>query len=59
MSINYLDTVTMYYSCCSDIRNLFMTHWIWDNNNKDIKYYNYYFNIETKRRVKFEGNRCS
>ena len=36
MSINYLDTVTMYYSCCSDIRNLFMTHWIWDNNNKDI-----------------------
>lgn len=36
MSINYLDTVTMYYPCCSDIRNLFTTHWIWDNNNKDI-----------------------
>ena len=35
MSMNYIDTVTMYYQCCIDIRNLFITHWIWDNRDKN------------------------
>lgn len=39
MSINYLDTVTMYYSCPFDIRNIFITHWIWDNSDNDSNFH--------------------
>ncbi len=35
MSINYIDTLTMFYNCSCDIRPLFTTHWIWDNREKD------------------------
>lgn len=35
MSINYLDTVTMYYPCPYDIRHLFTAHWIWDDREQD------------------------
>lgn len=35
MSTNYIDTLTMYYPCPFDIRNLFTTHWIWDNRDKN------------------------
>lgn len=39
MSTNYLDTMTMYYPCTFDIRNLFTTHWIWDNRNADSNFH--------------------
>lgn len=35
MSINYLDTVTMYYPCPFDIVRLFTVHWILDKRDKD------------------------
>lgn len=35
MSTNYIDTLTMYYPCPVDIRNLFTTHWIWDNSHQN------------------------
>ena len=46
MSINYLDTVTMYYPCRFDIRRLFTTHWIWDNKNKDISLHCFFIKTE-------------
>ena len=41
MSINYLDTVTMYYECPFDIRTLFTTHWIWDDTNSNINLHHF------------------
>ena len=35
MAVNYLDTVTMFLPCSYDIRVLFTTHWIWDNQDKN------------------------
>lgn len=35
MYTNYLDTLTMYYSCNYDIRHLFTTHWIRDKRVKN------------------------
>ena len=41
MSINYLDTVTMYYDCPHDIVNHFTTHWIWDNRDSDYNFHHF------------------
>ena len=41
MSINYLDTVTMFYDCPYDIVNSFTTHWIWDNRDSDYNFHHF------------------
>lgn len=41
MSTNYIDTLTMYYPCPFDIRNLFTTHWIWDNQEKNNSFHHF------------------
>jgi len=41
MSINYLDTITMFLPCPVDIRSLFTTHWIWDTRDKDFNYHHF------------------
>lgn len=46
MSTNYIDTLTMYYPCLYDIRNLFTTHWIWDNKEQNCNLH--HFCIKTK-----------
>lgn len=45
MSINYLDTVTMYYECPFDLVNLFTIHWIRDN--RDSNYNLHHFCVKT------------
>lgn len=41
MATNYLDTVTMYHNCTSDIRRLFTCHWIWDDKNSDVNLHHF------------------
>ena len=41
MSINYLDTLTMFYNTPVDVVPLFTTHWIWDFSNTDFNLHHF------------------
>ena len=41
MSINYIDTLTMFINCQYDLISFFTQHWIYDKRNTDNNYHNY------------------